>query len=106
MEVKVHFDSPQPGAHFFFDDRPLEGNPIDAWWKGDDRLHKVRVEAPGYVTQRVEVRLVRDLDVSVSLEPIEVSTPARARAPAAATDAGVRKPSAFPLDQSIPWEKP
>jgi serine/threonine protein kinase len=110
LEVRVHLASPQAGARFFLDDEPLPGNPANVWRKSDSRLHPIRVEARGYVPQQVEVRIERDLTLELSLKPMEVASSApaapaaRSAAPAAATDAGPPKGSAFPLDPSIPWE--
>ena len=52
-------------AKLFLDDKPLEGNP----WKGslpvDATIHKLRIEAPGFITRHED--LVLDTDRSLDL---------------------------------------
>ncbi|MFO0755825.1 MAG: serine/threonine-protein kinase [Byssovorax sp.] len=118
--VTLKLAATPPEAKLFLDDKPLESNP----WKGslpvDAKMHKLRIEAPGYLTRVEDIEIDRDRAMELSLTPDAkptsdpktatapaVNTP-RFAAPAGNTDVtpptnGKRKPRK--LDETNPFEK-
>jgi tRNA A-37 threonylcarbamoyl transferase component Bud32 len=55
-------------ARVYFDDDELSANPYVGMRARDESRHRIRGEAPGYVTQTVDVALDRDTSVAIALE--------------------------------------
>jgi serine/threonine-protein kinase len=55
-------------ARAFFDGQELPANPYSGTYDQDRSKHQVRAEAPGYVSQTVDVVLDHDTSVSIALE--------------------------------------
>ncbi|WP_240360270.1 serine/threonine protein kinase [Pyxidicoccus caerfyrddinensis] len=119
-EVELQVTVTPRKAQLRLDDRPLEGTPFSDTFPRDDRVHTLRVSAPGYTTVVKELRLDRDLALDITLSrrgqesrrPAVVETPARepaqvqsqepdfAELPAKPTR---RKPPRRTLDSDNPW---
>jgi serine/threonine-protein kinase len=54
-------------AKFFVDNTPVDGNPYTGPYKKDGLTHQVRVEAPGYDTERFSVVFDADVQKQLSL---------------------------------------
>jgi serine/threonine protein kinase len=69
-------------AQIFLDDEPLVGNPVESALPRDQATHRLRVEAPGFVTVTQSVSLDKDLSVTIALaaEPSVAATPEARRA--------------------------
>jgi serine/threonine-protein kinase len=68
-QVAVKIAATPPEARLLLDGKPLAGNPFSAAMTADDRVHELRAEADGYEPRSRELRLDRDLELDLSLEP-------------------------------------
>ncbi len=118
----LHVEATPASARLYVDGAAIGGNPGMAKLARDHEPHRVRAEAPGYVT-KTETVVLRDeaLDLKLALLPAPAPRPLRrggasaaanppAAAPPTASPAGA-PPAApparekDPLDQSDPWKK-
>lgn len=88
IELRVHADP--ESARIFLDDAALPANPFTGRFAVDDLTHRVRVEAPGYVTRTQLIVFAKDVAVDVALAP----TTARAAEPPVARRGAGRPPPA------------
>jgi serine/threonine-protein kinase len=69
--VTLKFAATPPEARLFLDNKPLDGNP----WKGavpiDSGMHRLRIEAPGFITRNEELPLDKDrsMDLTLAIDP-------------------------------------
>jgi hypothetical protein len=63
----VTIDVVPESARMFWDDAPLDGNPAQMWDPPDGKHHRLRIEAPGYVS-KVEEVVVHGGNTSFSFE--------------------------------------
>jgi serine/threonine-protein kinase len=95
-----------PSAKFFVDDTPVEGNPYSGPQKKDGVTHRIRVDAPGYDTERFAVVFDQDVNKQITMKKtkyvggVPVKPPPSATASATA-DTTFKKPpreidTAFP----------
>jgi serine/threonine-protein kinase len=74
-ELKVRASPPE--ARLFLDDAPLPSNPFTAKFPKDGASHRLRAEAPGFVSKTELVTLSGNVDTEVRLEKVaEASEPA------------------------------
>ena len=78
--VQVRLSAKPAQAHVFLDDEPLPGNPFSGELRRDDRTHRIRVEAPGFVTWTERITLDKDRDFEIALAPASAA-PSTAAAP-------------------------
>jgi hypothetical protein len=76
--VTVVFSARPPEARFFLDGERLQGNPVTLQRQPDEKLHRLRIEAPGFVTFSRSFDL--DADTSRSFDLVRKPPPA-ARVP-------------------------
>jgi serine/threonine-protein kinase len=56
-------------AAIYLDDQPVWSNPFSAQKPADRRAHMVRAEAPGHITSSREIRLDKNVDLVIALDP-------------------------------------
>jgi serine/threonine-protein kinase len=116
--VEVRFSASPTEAKLVLDDRPLPGNPYTALVEPDGKPHRLRVEAPGYVTESRDVFFEAQTQLSVRLVAEAASTVAASSAPppAVAPPSGpgraktwaspptiARPPGKRSIDKANPW---
>jgi serine/threonine protein kinase len=74
-QVSVTMSSSPKRAALFLDGRQVPSNPYTSTVSVDGAIHRVRAEAPGYVSRTVEVTPDHDIEVVVALD----AQPSRAR---------------------------
>ena len=92
-------------AHVFIDDEPVAGNPFSGDLHRDERAHRIRVEAPGFVSWSERVTLDRDRDLALALAPSPTAAPASPPATGQAAPASPTRPGNKQrnLDARNPW---
>jgi serine/threonine protein kinase len=108
-EVHIRASATPRTARIFLGDRELPGNPVETSVPREHALRTLRVEAPGYVTEEVEVDLSSDVLISLVLRRA-ARTRRRARAGAEiGSSAGSPAPATGPaphvagIDPGDPW---
>jgi len=66
--VRVRLGTSPPTARLYLDGLPLASNPHEASLRMDAMTHRVRAEAPGYVTKTELVAFDHDVDLTLTLE--------------------------------------
>src|SRR5205085_9277986 len=95
-----------PNAKFFVDDTPVDGNPYAGPQKKDGVMHRIRVEAPGYDTERFALVFDGDAQKQITMKKtkyvggVPVKPPPSA-APSATPDTTFKKPPRE-IDTSFP----
>ena len=103
VSVDVSIDATPPEAKLFLDDAPLPSNPFTGRFARDGLVHRIRAEAPGYVTKLEIVRFGEAITQHVTLERVADPKAARPDAkPATTTTTGRSKPK---IDKEDPWSK-
>lgn len=60
-------------ATLYWDDKKIEGSPASFAPKADNRVHRVRAEAPGYATKTQLVTMDGPLQIELELQPLPVN---------------------------------
>lgn len=102
--VEVRFSATPDGAKLLLDDRELPGNPHTALVEPDGKTHRLRVEAPGYVTETRDVLFEAGRPVAVALTPDPRAKGGHAM-PAAAPPKGPTVPREKPSSTGTPGGK-
>jgi serine/threonine-protein kinase len=63
-----------PEATLWLDGQRLPGNPYSGAHAVDSAPHRLRAEAPGYVTEERPIALDRDLELTLALRPVPAET--------------------------------
>jgi serine/threonine-protein kinase len=81
--IELRIGAAPPSAKLFLDDVPLENNPFAGRFPADGARHLVRVEAPGYATQKEFASFDEDitLDFDLDRKTAVVSRPRRKAPP-------------------------
>ncbi|MGH7436260.1 MAG: serine/threonine protein kinase, partial [Polyangiaceae bacterium] len=96
-------------AHLRLDGTELTSNPYEGIHARDSAAHELLCEAPGYMPQRVQIRLDRDVNVTIALERERLRTmknqaPSRPALPVAgATSAAAPAPPPVARDCAQPY---
>jgi eukaryotic-like serine/threonine-protein kinase len=110
--VDVKINAEPAAAKLFLDEAPLPANPFAGKFAADGANHRIRIEAPGFVTRHRMAVFDRDILLDIKLDPEPTANPDKpkpqgitAPQPAAAPAIGQPgKPSKRRLDSSDPWQ--
>jgi eukaryotic-like serine/threonine-protein kinase len=110
-DIEIRVSATPAEARIFFDEEPLAQNPGARRWPRDGRSHKLRVEAPGYITTYRNLATDRDLMIEVALERVPAgayASPPIHPPPKAPADVVKRRDArpTRPLDTSNPFTNP
>jgi serine/threonine-protein kinase len=89
-EVRLRLTAYPADAKVYLDDKLVETNPFEAVYSADGSRHVVRAEADGYAPATREVRLHRDAEVILNLQPLPAAE-AEPTAPTAPAQGGGRR---------------
>jgi eukaryotic-like serine/threonine-protein kinase len=98
LRVEMRFAAMPASARLVLDDRLLPGNPYTALVEADGATHRLRVEAPGFVTETRDVLFESNGRVELALTKEAAPTKTKGSTPVPKTTGSKRS-----IDKANPW---
>jgi serine/threonine-protein kinase len=107
--VRLKLGARPPQARIFMDGVPLRTNPFEGEFVRDGSTHFVHVAAEGFMSITRSVVMDHNLDMEVSLQPLDergVASALKAPEPTPLTSHRRYEPPRRPIDHDDPWAEP